>query len=137
MRLKPYIRKQTENGKIAKPAFKRKEYKRPGVYIIRIDKKPVYVGSSLSNVYKTLYRHFQSWPDKKQRRVTYSKFTPGLTVEVKKLPVDKVKKTERDLLLKYNPIDNKNKIRTLFEQDMGPIDYGDPFAKYQDIEAPF
>ncbi|MEL6193937.1 MAG: GIY-YIG nuclease family protein [Bacteroidota bacterium] len=45
-----------------------------GVYIIRSKqtKKILYVGFSGKDLYKTLYRHFQSWEDPKQYRTTYA-----------------------------------------------------------------
>ena len=132
MRKAPYIKKD----KVLRAAFARSEYARPGVYIIRVNNKPVYVGSSESNVYKTMYRHFQSWSDPTQRRVVYSKRTPGLTVEVFKLPVDKVRRKEAELLRALKPRDNENKIRTLFDQDLEPLDFGE-WGKVLDIEDPF
>lgn len=44
-----------------------------GVYLIYRDAKIVYIGSSKSDVYKTMYRHFQSWDDPTQIRVTFKK----------------------------------------------------------------
>lgn len=45
-----------------------------GVYIIKSGKsnQVLYVGYSGSDLYKTLYRHFQSWDDRSQQRVSYS-----------------------------------------------------------------
>ena len=45
-----------------------------GVYIVKNKAgQIVYVGHSASDLYKTMYRHFQSWHDPKQIRVTYPK----------------------------------------------------------------
>lgn len=44
-----------------------------GVYLIYRDGKLVYIGSSKSDVYKTMYRHFQAWNDPTQVRVTFQK----------------------------------------------------------------
>ena len=46
--------------------------KQSGVYFIKdTQDKIVYVGYSATNLYKTIYRHFQEWNDKKQRRFVY------------------------------------------------------------------
>lgn len=44
-----------------------------GVYLIRSrqSKKILYVGHSQTQLYSTLYRHFQSWIDPSQHRTTY------------------------------------------------------------------
>lgn len=46
--------------------------KQSGVYFIKDDNnKIVYVGYSKTQLYKTIYRHFQSWKDPKQYRATF------------------------------------------------------------------
>src|ERR1017187_9878122 len=77
-----------------------------GVYIIK-DKRNdeiTYVGYSGSNLYKTLLRHFQSWPDKKQKRVEYNRH--NYLVRIVMAPPGKVEKLELALIHKYQPIDN-------------------------------
>lgn len=46
-----------------------------GVYLIMNAKSGAveYVGNSASDLYKTMYRHFQSWKDKQQYRATFPK----------------------------------------------------------------
>ena len=53
--LPPYDHRQ-------KPTFKLQNV--PGIYIIFKAGKIIYVGYSRSNLYKTMYRHFQAWNDK-------------------------------------------------------------------------
>ena len=67
----PYV---LRNGKL-KPNLKLlSEQFKTGVYFIRDKKtqKIAYVGFSGSNLYKTIYRHFQRWVDG-QYRATFSK----------------------------------------------------------------
>ena len=46
--------------------------KKSGVYLIKKNNKVVYIGEShTNNLYKTLYRHFQSWVDSTQKRVVF------------------------------------------------------------------
>jgi excinuclease UvrABC nuclease subunit len=82
----------------------------PGVYLIYDGEVPVYIGHG-KDVYKPLYRHFQSWTDSTQVRVTYPK-TGYLVrvVYVKTLTI--AQKLEKALILKYGPRDNPYK----FEQ---------------------
>jgi len=93
----PYI-----NGK---PRFKTR--KRPGVYVIYKNSIPVYVGYSGSDVYKTLYRHFQSWNDPRQIRKTYSKSDANITIRVVYTRTAKqASDLEYALIVKYQPADN-------------------------------
>ena len=59
----------------------RNTYEKSGVYIIRSKKTKniLYVGGSSNNLYRTMYRHFQSWEDK-QKRATYGKFSTQVKV---------------------------------------------------------
>jgi len=78
-----------------------------GVYLIRSrkTKKIKYIGHSKSDIYKTMYRHFQDWDDPTQYRATYS---PGY-YEVGLIPTKKerVEKLERYLVSKMRPEDQK------------------------------
>jgi GIY-YIG catalytic domain len=80
-----------------------------GVYIIAKDEKIRYVGYSASNVYKTMYRHFQSWQDSTQVRTTY-KNLKGIKVRVIYCTAQQAATLERLLIIKYNPTDNPQKI---------------------------
>jgi excinuclease UvrABC nuclease subunit len=78
----------------------------PGVYVIYKNEKIVYVGYSSYNVYKTLYRHFQSWYDETQKRIVYSKNDPRIKVRVVYCSPTKAKKLETALIFKHKPKDN-------------------------------
>lgn len=92
-----------------KPTFKLRG--RPGVYIIFDNTAVRYVGYSAHDVYKTMYRHFQSWQDKTQQRVTYSPKNNNLTARViyTNTPGQAIK-LETAARIKYNPTDNPQKI---------------------------
>lgn len=95
-----------------------------GVYIIRDDKKRIcYVGMSLTDVKKTMYRHFQKWIDKRHpntkaastiERVTYKKMGfDGYTCKVYFLNYkQEVLALEQLLILTLKPSDNSQKILT-------------------------
>jgi excinuclease UvrABC nuclease subunit len=87
-----------------------KQGARAGVYFIFKDNKPVYFVHSQSNLYKTMYRHFQSWPDDTQRRVTYKNLS-GITCRVIFCPASKSTLLEEACILKYKPRDNEQKIQ--------------------------
>ena len=98
--IKPYL----DDGK----TNLRETIEKSGVYLIhkKGDVKPVYVGMSGTNLYKTILRHFQSWEDK-QTRVTYPK--QGYLVRVVTCTPLQAAKLERALIVKYKPKDNPNK----------------------------
>ena len=82
---------------------------RPGVYMIYKNDVLKYIGYSGTNLYKTLYRHFQSWKDKTQIRVTYPKFN-GITVRVIYTnTANQACNLERALIVKLKPKDKPNK----------------------------
>jgi predicted GIY-YIG superfamily endonuclease len=102
---RPYITDQ--NGK--KAAAFRNINGKSGVYIIKENGKIVYVGYSASNLYKTMYRHFQQWNDRQQQRKVYT--NPAIvTVRVVLTPPSKADKLEKALIIKYKPRDNKEKL---------------------------
>ena len=79
---------------------------RAGVYIIKDWYGViVYIGYSGGDLYKTLTRHFQKWPDLKQRRVTYSQ-NDGHTIRVVLTSPKRAAALEITLRLKYKPKDN-------------------------------
>ena len=92
-----------------------KDRGRPGVYLIYKNGELRYVGMSQSNLYKTMYRHFQNWEDKKQERVVY-KYLSGIKCRVIYCTAAQAAKLERALILKYKPTDNPNKLE-LFTLD--------------------
>ena len=92
--LKPYYK---INGKI-KTLFPLRN--RIGVYIIYDKNLTVkYIGMSLNDVYKAMYRHFQKWTDI-QTRVTYNPFNSF--VRVIYTNTDKqAESLEKGLIFKY------------------------------------
>lgn len=112
---------------------------RSGVYIIKENDKIVYIGFSGTNLYRTLYRHFQRWNHKTQSVTTYFE-----KLKVKKYLVRVVlctptqaAKLEKALIIKHKPRDNREKYRA------HKIDFEDKqiIQKYENefaiIEAPF
>ena len=90
----------------------RNTFGKSGVYIIKDKKtnKILYVGGSSNNLYRTMYRHFQSWTDK-QKRATYSKF--GTKVRVILGTKNQAYRLERYLTKKLNPRDIDYKYRQI------------------------
>ena len=91
-----------------------------GIYLIYdIDKNLKYVGYSESDLYKALYRHFQSWVDRTQRRFTYSRAhlvrviltTPHRAHLLEKFLIQKMKPA--DGILKYYDYLSKNEEKTV------------------------
>lgn len=99
---KPYKKPQSTNLKFTDG--------KSGVYLIKYKgaTKPVYVGMSSSNLYKTITRHFQSWDDPRQVRVTYSQKADILIRVIFTTP-KQAERLEKYLVLKYKPEDNPNK----------------------------
>lgn len=80
-----------------------------GVYIIKEDNKIVYVGYSVSNLYKTIIRHFQEWNDSSQEgRVSYRSRLNKHRYTVRIIIADqsRASKLEKGLIEKYQPRDN-------------------------------
>jgi TATA-box binding protein (TBP) (component of TFIID and TFIIIB) len=82
---------------------------RPGTYLIYRSGRLVYVGFSSYNVYKTLYRHFQSWNDPQQVRIVYDKNDPNIKVRVIYTTAARARKLEKAIIIKYQPKDNPDK----------------------------
>jgi excinuclease UvrABC nuclease subunit len=81
-----------------------------GVYIIKKSGKIVYVGYSETDIYKTCTRHFQSWNDKTQTRVTYRDKT-ACTVRIILTTPARAAKLEKGLIIAYEPTDNPDKLK--------------------------
>lgn len=91
------------------PALVRSNYKKPGVYLIKVNGKLKYIGYSFTNVYKSFTRHFQRWDDPRQIRVTYPK-TAYVTARLIYTNTGiQAMNLEKALILKYKPEDNPNK----------------------------
>lgn len=93
-------------------ALIRADKKRPGVYIIKVNGEIKYIGYSATNVYKTILRHFQSWEDSRQVRITYPKSSNVTARIVYTNTGSQAAKLERALILKMNPPDNPNKYKS-------------------------
>lgn len=117
--------------KTGKPRYKKR--RSPGVYIIYREGSPAYIGYSASDVYKSLYRHFQRWNDPKQIRVTYSPIDPQITVRViYTRTAQQAANLEYALIIKYQPTDNPRQYL--------PIDYNNQaistiLQHYEDIKT--
>ena len=94
--------------------------KKAGVYLIKENNKLVYVGFSGSDLYRTMYRHFQEWTDKNYsggkarspvERVTYkSKMKRNsYTVRIIYCTAAQAMRLEKMLIIKHQPRDNEMK----------------------------
>jgi hypothetical protein len=105
-----------------------------GVYILKKGNEIKYIGYSGSNLYKTLTRHFQSWEDRTQVRVTYNKNENIKARIVYTSTAAQAAKLEKALILKYKPTDNPNK----YEQYSLNLSDNNLINNYQnEAEAPF
>ena len=96
--LPPYKRE----GKTNFPETQR----RSGVYIIKEDSRIVYVGMSGGNLYKTLYRHFETWDHPYQEVTTYAGKKNKYLVRIVLCTPGQAARLERYLIKKLNPRDN-------------------------------
>lgn len=112
VRRTPWASPYTDDGRTRFPVRDR-----PGVYLIRPatflwGEPVVYVGHSRKDVYKTMYRHFQTWNDRtrsREKRVTY----PRSGYEVRIIWTrtgEQAVQLEAALILKLQPRDNPNKL---------------------------
>lgn len=95
--------------------------KRAGVYLIFRGYDLRYVGFSASDVYKALYRHFQTWNDtsRDRPRAVYPK---GGTTRVRVIYTNgpqQAARLERALIIRHRPPDNPEK---LLSYDLEPAD---------------
>lgn len=123
-----------------------------GVYLIKNKStgKIVYVGSSRTQLKKTIFRHFQKWEENGEKRKTYPKF--GYKIRIILSSPSQAERLERYFIAKLNPKDNKNKYKDYFgsnanEQsksdklgmkvDTIPVDNSDVFDTNIDEPLPF
>ena len=80
-----------------------------GVYLIKEGNEIVYVGSSSTNLYKTILRHFQRWKDRQQPdRLTYkNELWLDHKVRVILCSATKAYELEKKFISHYRPRDNK------------------------------
>jgi hypothetical protein len=78
-----------------------------GVYFIREDSKLVYIGYSDTNLYRTMYRHFQQWNHRGQEVITYASRLNRhrYTVRILITPWREAHKWEARLIKKHKPRD--------------------------------
>lgn len=85
--------------------------KRMGIYKIFEDGKIIYVGSSNSDLYKTILRHFQEWNDKEQlQRISYKSKLKEHRYEVEATITNDLKYNlyiEHAIINELKPRDNK------------------------------
>ena len=121
MKLTKTFKPYTKEGRCT---LQPKEGTRAGVYIIgkKINGKPqiVYVGYSATNLYKTMYRHFQNWNDTSQQRVTYKQLS-DVFIRVVFCGGQKAALLEEALILKYKPRDNNLKLELYTERQRDKI----------------
>ena len=102
-------------GKL-KPTYPGSWTGKSGVYLIKKmgDTRPLYIGSSIQNLKRTIYRHFQQWSsdrEKRFERTVYPKSgylikiistTPGQALELEKYLIKRLQ--PRDNPIKYNQL---------------------------------
>lgn len=115
--------------KDGRPTFKTR--RRPGVYLIYVNGVLRYVGYSTYDVYKTMYRHFQSWRDSTQTRITYPR-SPDVKIRVVYTNTAKQAAVlERALRIRYQPTDNPQQ---LIDIDTTPAE-DDSIEKFEQIRT--
>lgn len=97
----PYFKK----GDLLKCTLNNSFQKSAGVYFIRQGQEIVYIGYSSNNLYKTIYRHFETHNDKKQDRIVYPKI--GLTIRIIKTTKNQASRLEKYLIKKFKPKNNE------------------------------
>ncbi len=112
---------------------------RPGVYLIKQGSDLAYVGYSATDVYKALYRHFQTWNDPGRDRITYDR--DAVTVRVIYTRTGRqAAELEKALILAKQPRDNPHKWNgyQLTTQEAAAIEAAEdaPFVASDDL-APF
>lgn len=110
--------------------------KKAGVYFIKENGIIVYVGHSSTILYKTIYRHFQKWDDKRSERKVYNKYS--CTIRIITTTPTQAPRLEGYLIQKMQPRDNEIKYDLInFDavklKDIAPI----PKEDLIDEEAPF
>lgn len=104
MKVFKFLPPYTAQGRTTFPQSK----DRSGVYLIKENGKIVYVGYSAKNLYKTMYRHFQTWNHFLQEIVSYKDRLKKnkYTVRVIFCTPNQAARLERMLIVKLKPRDN-------------------------------
>jgi hypothetical protein len=102
MKVLKFISPYTAQGKTKFP-----ERGKTGVYLIKENGKITYIGYSMSDLYKTMYRHFQVWNHRGQEVVSYNaQGNDNYTVRVIYCTPQQAARLERYLISKHKPRDN-------------------------------
>lgn len=94
-----------------------KARKKSGCYLIYKDNVLRYVGYSGTDVYKAMYRHFQSWNDRRQIRVTYTNLKNIKVRVVYTNTPQQASKLEKALIIKLKPTDNPTQYWLNYDTD--------------------
>jgi len=89
----------------------RPTFKKSGVYLITENGIVTYIGHSRTNLYKTMYRHFQVWRHSSQEVISYAARMNrhDYKVRVVLCTPAQAMRLERALVIKYQPRDNEQK----------------------------
>lgn len=143
MKRKPQIKKSRWLPPYVKPGKTtfNEVRKRSGVYFIKKDGQIVYVGYSRTQLYKTLYRHFQAWKHPFQTVITYKgEDLKRFEVRVILCSPARAERLETYFIKKLKPIDNPDKLKqleitaimkrdaaTIARTQESQVDYDNPF----------
>lgn len=121
MKVSKFYPPYQNSGKTRFPESKQQS----GVYLIREDGKDVYVGYSGTDLYRTMYRHFQHWNDPTQYRVSYQSrlSKKKYTVRIVYCNPAQARRLEQFLIMRLMPRDNVNSLKPvdLSLKDMNQI----------------
>jgi len=98
-----YLPPYTATGRTTFPARRR-----PGVYVIKRAGRLRYIGFSTVDVYKALYRHFQTWNDRSRPdpRVVYRNHADVRVRVIYTDSASQAARLERALIIRFRPPDN-------------------------------
>lgn len=123
--------------KAGKPVFSHAVFsKMAGVYLIKKGAAVVYVGHSRYNLYKTLYRHFQTWNHSQEPVVTYAGRMKDIKVRIFVTSHTAVQKWEKYFINKYKDLDNITRPKYYKEDKDAEPFFKEAYAN-ADQEAPF
>lgn len=110
MKVSRFAKPYKSTGRTTFPEMKNKS----GVYLIKENGRLVYVGMSLSNLYRTMYRHFEQWNHDGQSVVTYANKMKknDYTVRIALCSPAQAGRLEKALIKKHRPRDNENKYKS-------------------------
>lgn len=114
---KPYIQEKYRNNPTPGRDLSKDIAFKSGCYLVKDtgNNRVIYVGMSTTQLYKTIYRHFQTWNDKEQERVIFDK--TGFLVRVILCTPKQATRLEKYLINAYKPKYNKNKSLSTWTAD--------------------